>query len=218
MIGVKVGEVVEAGGTQTIRTLGRVAADETRIFRLNAGDRRLDPRDLVRHGREPRQEGPDAGLLLRPRVSRDTAGLSLRAGALGRFEATGKETPDQIRQTKVSVQQARNSLENLGMSERQIDEIAKTRRARPEDRRRLSGRRVRPGANVNAGQRFEKGFELYRLADLSHVWILADLFERRGAGHEARTGGEGVASLPGESYSARRSATSLRSSTRPRGP
>ena len=32
--------------------------------------------------------------------------------------------------------------------------------------------------NVSAGQRFVKGEELFRVADLSRVWILADLFER----------------------------------------
>ena len=31
--------------------------------------------------------------------------------------------------------------------------------------------------NVSPGQRFEKGTEWYRLADLSRVWILADLYE-----------------------------------------
>ena len=31
--------------------------------------------------------------------------------------------------------------------------------------------------NVSPGQRFEKGTEWYRLADLSQVWILADLYE-----------------------------------------
>jgi multidrug efflux pump subunit AcrA (membrane-fusion protein)/YHS domain-containing protein len=29
---------------------------------------------------------------------------------------------------------------------------------------------------VSPGQRFEKGFEWYRIADLSRVWVLADLF------------------------------------------
>jgi RND family efflux transporter MFP subunit len=31
---------------------------------------------------------------------------------------------------------------------------------------------------VSPGQRFEKGTEWYRIADLSRVWILADVFER----------------------------------------
>ena len=31
--------------------------------------------------------------------------------------------------------------------------------------------------NISPGQRFEKGFEWYRLADLSRVWVLADLYE-----------------------------------------
>jgi multidrug efflux pump subunit AcrA (membrane-fusion protein)/YHS domain-containing protein len=31
--------------------------------------------------------------------------------------------------------------------------------------------------NVSPGPRFEKGTELYRIADLSHVWIVADIYE-----------------------------------------
>ena len=31
--------------------------------------------------------------------------------------------------------------------------------------------------NVSLGQRFEKGTELYRIADLAQVWIVADIFE-----------------------------------------
>ena len=32
--------------------------------------------------------------------------------------------------------------------------------------------------NVSDGQRFERGTELFRIADLSRVWILVDVFER----------------------------------------
>ena len=31
--------------------------------------------------------------------------------------------------------------------------------------------------NISLGERFERGTELYRIADLSRVWILADIFE-----------------------------------------
>ena len=31
--------------------------------------------------------------------------------------------------------------------------------------------------NVSAGQRFDKGFEFYRIADLSSVWVVANVFE-----------------------------------------
>ena len=34
LIGVRVGPVEKASGTRTLRTLGRVALDETRVFRV----------------------------------------------------------------------------------------------------------------------------------------------------------------------------------------
>ena len=33
--------------------------------------------------------------------------------------------------------------------------------------------------NVSAGLRFDRGFELYRIADLSRVWILADVYQHQ---------------------------------------
>jgi len=36
--------------------------------------------------------------------------------------------------------------------------------------------------NVSAGQQFEKGAEWYRIADLSRVWVLADLFAKEAEG------------------------------------
>jgi Cu(I)/Ag(I) efflux system membrane fusion protein len=32
--------------------------------------------------------------------------------------------------------------------------------------------------NISPGQRFDKGSELYRIADISHLWIVADIFEK----------------------------------------
>jgi YHS domain-containing protein len=69
-------------------------------------------------------------------------------------------------------------LKNLGMGDLQIDELVHTRKFM-EDVNIVS-----PAAafilvrNVSPGQRFDKGTELFRLADLSRVWILTDVFER----------------------------------------
>ena len=203
MIGVKVGEVVKAGGTQTIRTLGRVAADETRIFRLSTGTDGWI-RDI---------SSATAGSL----VQKDQTlasyyapeFLATQQGYLYALERSAGTRPRGRRRwtrsgrRRSACSRPANSLENLGMSGRQIDEIAKTRElaqkidvVSPADAFVLA-------RNVNAGQRFEKGFELYRLADLSHVWILADLFEREG--QDVRPGQVAKVSLPylGKSYSAK---------------
>jgi Cu(I)/Ag(I) efflux system membrane fusion protein len=63
------------------------------------------------------------------------------------------------------------------MTEHQLDEIRRTRQS-PET---VEIRAPEAGfilvRNLTLGQRFERGTELYRIADLSKVWILADVFE-----------------------------------------
>jgi RND family efflux transporter MFP subunit len=97
--------------------------------------------------------------------------------SLNRFEAAEKETPGQVQLTKANVQQYADTLRNLGMGETQIEEIARTRR-RTQD---IEIRSPAPGfviaRNVSLGQKFTRGAELFKIADLRRVWILADLFE-----------------------------------------
>jgi RND family efflux transporter MFP subunit len=68
-------------------------------------------------------------------------------------------------------------LRNLGMSEAQVQEIYVTRKT-PEGVYIVSpadGFIVE--RNINVGLRFDRNMEFYRIADLRHVWIVADLFE-----------------------------------------
>jgi membrane fusion protein, copper/silver efflux system len=187
MIGVKVGTVEKAGGTRTIRTLGRVAVDETRVYRLNAAtDGWIREVSSATAGSLVKKDQTLAAYYA-PEFLASQQSFLFALSALDRFETTGSETAGQLQSTnphalsaKNGVLQARDSLESLGMSERQVEEIQKTRELAhkiyvvpPADAFVLA-------RNVSLGQRFEKGFELYRVADLSHVWILADLFEREG--------------------------------------
>jgi membrane fusion protein, copper/silver efflux system len=67
-------------------------------------------------------------------------------------------------------------LRTLGISDAQIKELDLTRRI-PEDIYVVSPiNGFVLARNISAGQRFEKRMEFYRIADLSHVWIVADLF------------------------------------------
>ena len=50
--------------------------------------------------------------------------------------------------------------------------------------------------NVSAGQRFEKGFEWYQIANLDRVWILADLFPNDAG--DAKPGVMARVTLPGQ--------------------
>jgi RND family efflux transporter MFP subunit len=98
-------------------------------------------------------------------------------GALDRFQDSAKETPEQIKVTYANIQQCVDSLRNLGMADIQIEEIKRTRQLTQQIKIFAPEASFILARNISAGQRFEKGYELYRLADLSHVWLMADLFE-----------------------------------------
>jgi len=64
------------------------------------------------------------------------------------------------------------------MSEYQIHEIERTRIAPSEIRvySPISGFVI--ARTVSPEQRFDKGTEMYRIADISHVWVMTDIFEK----------------------------------------
>src|SRR6202007_932252 len=68
-------------------------------------------------------------------------------------------------------------LRNLGMSELQIEQMSQNRQL-PE-----SIDVVSPvdgfiiARNISPGQHFDRSMEFYRIADLSKVWIVADVFD-----------------------------------------
>jgi Cu(I)/Ag(I) efflux system membrane fusion protein len=76
------------------------------------------------------------------------------------------------------IETAKEGLRQLNVAETEIDELARTRRA-------ATGLVIRsPSAghvivkNVEEGDRVEPGTTLFEIADLSQVWVEADVFER----------------------------------------
>ena len=60
----------------------------------------------------------------------------------------------------------------------QIQEMIKTRKYMENVNIPAPGDGVILVRNVSQGQRFDKGTEMFRIADLSRVWVLVDVFER----------------------------------------
>ena len=71
-----------------------------------------------------------------------------------------------------------DSLRGLGMSDLQIEEIHRTRVASPHVGIYSPVSGFVLTRNISPSQRFDKGTELFRIADLSRVWILVDVFEK----------------------------------------
>jgi YHS domain-containing protein len=71
-----------------------------------------------------------------------------------------------------------DSLRELGMSDLQIRQIHRTREASPHIGIYSPVSGFVLSRNLSPSQRFEKGTELYRIADISRVWVMTDIFEK----------------------------------------
>lgn len=196
LIGVRVSPAETVAGTQTLRLFGRVAPDETRIYKLNSGVdgfvREVSP---VTIGSQVEKDQWLA-TFSSPESRAPIQAYLVTLNVLDRGLQSGTETPAQVRAAEASSELAIDRLLNLGMSRLQIEEIRRTREVA------VNIRILAPAAgfvlvrNVSPGQKFERGTEFFRIADLSRVWVLADLFE-----NEAPYVGPGArvrVSLPGQ--------------------
>jgi RND family efflux transporter MFP subunit len=181
MIGIKAGQVEKKAVTHTFRLLGRVASDETRIYVVNATVDGWITKTLPNSTGSLVKKNEVLAAFYSPEFLSAAQALLYALGSMDRVKTTGKESPaqkDQIAQFKVNLQQYKDSLKNLGMGDLQIEKMIQTRQwmenvdiTSPADGFIL----VR---NVSDGLRFVRGSEMFRIADLSRVWVLADVYER----------------------------------------
>ncbi len=178
LMGVRMGEVARAGFTHAMRYPGRVAVDETRVYRWNAAvDGWIREISNTSTGSLVKK-GETLAAYYAPEFLGAQQAYLYALGAMDRFQATGKETPAQIQLTKANIQQAADSLRNMGMSDAQVEEMASTRQLTERVRILAPVTGFILSRNVSPGQRFDRGSELYRFADFGHVWVMADVFEK----------------------------------------
>jgi membrane fusion protein, copper/silver efflux system len=177
LIGIKVATVEKAPFNHTLRVSGKVVPDELRIYRLNAAlegwVRKVYPATTGMFVKKDQL----LATVYSPEYYSAVQAFIYTLGSIDRRTTNGTETADQSFRSNVTVQNNMNSLRNMGMSDHQLNEIARTR----QDTENIEVRAPASGfvivRNITLGQRYERGFEFYRIADLSHVWIMADVFE-----------------------------------------
>jgi len=168
---------MESGKAQT-RLFGRIQADDTRIFRLDFGTdgyvkETLDDAVGSRVSKDQR-----LATVYSPDFLAVAGGyLAANERTPGAPSAAHEVSPGAL-QNAASASARADRLRNLGMSDAQIEEITRNHKV-PEDVYIVS-----PvdgfilSRNISPGMRFERHNELYSIADLSHVWIIADAFGR----------------------------------------
>ncbi|MBI4537619.1 MAG: efflux RND transporter periplasmic adaptor subunit [candidate division NC10 bacterium] len=177
LLGVRVVSVERAAGTQTLRLLGRVAPDETRLYRLNAAVdgwvREVAP---VTTGSRV-EKGQWLATFAASDLFVSAQALVFALTAVERLARSGQESPAVTNPTTSNFQQRIEKLQSLGMSASQIEEIRHTREIPQGIKVFAPAAGFVLARNLSDGQKFEKGAEWFRLADLGRVWIVADVFK-----------------------------------------
>lgn len=155
--------------SRSIRTIGAIDFDESRLSTISAYvDGRLEKMYASYVG-VPVSKGDDLALIYSPQLfSAQTEFVTSLEGSRGndRFE---------IRDGDLAAM-ARENLSELGMSGEQIESLAQTRR--PASRIRIKSPQSGTVIEKSAveGDYLKTGQMLFRIADLSSVWLMLDLF------------------------------------------
>lgn len=175
VIGIQTGRVERSAVTQTLRAFGRVALDEGRIFPVITSSegwvtqiaRGASTGDVVREGQ------PLASVFGRDySTAQRTFLYALRASENPPPGLPG----DSQEQLAITLQEATKALQGLGFTDAQIQQLTKTRQVRLDVTLAAPASGVIVARNVFQKQRFDRGAELFRIADFRHVWIVADVF------------------------------------------
>jgi Cu(I)/Ag(I) efflux system membrane fusion protein len=177
LLGVRTNVVKKTSETATLRVLGRIAADETRIYRINSAVDGWIRKTYANTTGSVVQKDEVLASFYSPEFLSAEQAYIFALSSYDRIQPSGKESPQQIQLTGITIKQYKDSLRNLGMSDQQIEEIGRTRAYTEDIQIRSPATGFILYRNLSAGERIERGKELYRIADLRRVWILADVFE-----------------------------------------
>jgi membrane fusion protein, copper/silver efflux system len=197
VVGVRVAAVERAAGVAQLRLFGRVTPQETRIFRLYVG---LDGyiRDIapITTGSQVRRNQWLASFST-PESRQPMSAYVQSLDVLDR-ETKLASGAQQIAAAVANKQVAIDRLLTTGMSPVQLEEMAQTRVVAPTVKVTSPVDGFVVARNVSAGEKFDRGTELFRIADLHRVWILADVpaadvqYVRPGTTATIRIGGRSV--------------------------
>ena len=167
-IGLETETVAPTAGVYTLRVLGRVALDETRIYPVAAaGDGWVRKAEQIAIGSIVQKDQVLATFYNRDFLTAQETYLY------------ALDTLDRLKNTEgaAQVRAAEENLEFFGVGEAQMREIARTREIARDIEFRSPVAGLVVARNAFSGLRFNRGQELFRVANISHVWILADVFE-----------------------------------------
>lgn len=194
----KLGEPVMAEVGATITVAARIEVDETRVARVSSPLMGRISTLIVREGQDVRKgdvlaqlnsiglsdaqlgflKALSQGQLAQRAVER--AQQLLKAEVIGSAELQRREA--EFTQASAELDGARDQLELLGMTPEAIEELRRTRRIRSVSRVVASMDGTVLTRKVTAGQMVQAADTIVEIADLSQVWLVADVPETNAGG------------------------------------
>ena len=172
LIGLRLETVKKSSGSHVIRTTGRLEAEDNRVFRLTAA---------TEGWVQSLEDNPVGSIVKKHELLASFYSREFRnaqqayLGALSSSErvksTSAPDDPNSILRTN------EEQLHALGMGDPQIKELARRRQTTRDISVVSPVDGIVLARNISPEQRFEKGAELYRIADLSKMWIVADIFD-----------------------------------------
>ncbi len=169
LIGVRTGKVESDRLLMSIRAVGIIEPDQTRLARIHTRISGWVTKVHVNFVGQNVKKGDQLLELYSPELMQSQLDFLL---ALDNWETQGKTEP-----MRRLVDASRRRLELWGVPADEIQELEKKRKARESLRLRspISGRVLE--RNVQEGSYVEPAADLYRIADLSVVWLQAKIYE-----------------------------------------
>lgn len=178
LIGIQTTEVRREAASHRMRATGRVTVDEGRLYRLvAAADGWVRELGQNTTGVFVRKDQLLVSYYVRDLVA--TQQNFLYADQLNaQAEQQQANVVAQRASAGLNFRLALDALRSLGMTDLQITELQKTRTAISELRVYSPADGFVLSRSISPEQRFDKGTELYRIADISRLWVMADVFEK----------------------------------------
>ena len=183
LLGVRMAAVERSGGSRTNRVVGRVVPEDTRVYKINSG---VD--GFIRA-----TYNDSVGVLVKKDQKLATYYSPDFLAVASGFLAASERVPGSVgndgnrtvafpgavsKQGVSSLQGYGDRLRNLGMSDVQIKQITESRQL-PENIDVVApAEGFILARSISPGQHFEHATEFYRIADLSRVWVVAEIFEK----------------------------------------
>lgn len=175
LVGVRYGTVEMSAPMETVRAVGKIAADERSVTRVHPRIEGWIHKVSVDFMGQPIRKGDPLLTIYSPEMfaSQQEFLLALKA----RDAMKGNPNREAYENSELLAEASRRRLELYDLSAAQIAEVEQSRKPIRTVTLYSPASGFVTGRNAFPSQRVTPETELYAITDLSHVWIMADVFE-----------------------------------------